>query len=189
MLARLATRRAKPAGTYHLLLADLPTFLAPLHINDLHGFGRATRDKALEKLGTTELGVLAQRSRAALCDALGRGTGETLFNALRGIDERRLESDKPRKSVSCEINVCFCVYDFKLVTDLFALIVWYPVRDQRPGGGVCVSIGGGGCQAAGQCWYAWSIFDTQGHETGPRCSSGTSQGILIFLGNLLEICS
>lgn len=79
--------------------------LEPLDIDDLHGFGRSTRQKAREKLGATNLGELMTRSKAQLCEALGKGTGETLYKALRGIDDRKLESDKPRKSVSCDINV------------------------------------------------------------------------------------
>lgn len=80
-------------------------FLAPLEISDLHGFGWSTKQKALEKLGATTLGELAKKSKGTLIDALGKTTGETLYNAVRGIDEKHLESDKPRKSVSCEINV------------------------------------------------------------------------------------
>lgn len=104
MLARFATRRAKPAGSFHLLPAAFQKLLPDLDIQDLHGFGRAARDKATEKLGTTNLGELAGRSKAALCDALGNAMGDTLYNSIRGIDERKLESDKPRKSVSCDIN-------------------------------------------------------------------------------------
>ncbi|KAI0070563.1 DNA repair protein [Panus rudis PR-1116 ss-1] len=104
MLARLASRKAKPDGSYHILPEDARDFLAPLDIDDLHGFGHAARQKALEKLGTTNLGELAKKSRAVLCDALGKGTGETLYKAVRGIDDRKLESDKKRKSVSCDIN-------------------------------------------------------------------------------------
>ncbi|KAH7928136.1 DNA repair protein [Leucogyrophana mollusca] len=103
-LARIATRRAKPAGTFHLVAADVQKVLEPLDIDDLHGFGYSTRQKAKEKLGATNLGELLKKSKGALCDALGKGTGETLYKAMRGIDERRLESDKPRKSVSCDIN-------------------------------------------------------------------------------------
>ncbi|EKM56092.1 uncharacterized protein PHACADRAFT_174265 [Phanerochaete carnosa HHB-10118-sp] len=104
MLARLATRRAKPGGSFHLQAADIAEFMEPLDIDALHGFGHATHQKAQEKLGTTNLGELSKKSKAVLCDALGKGTGETLYNALRGIDRRKLESDKPRKSVSCDIN-------------------------------------------------------------------------------------
>ena len=105
MLARLATRRAKPAGSFHLRPATFTDLLPTLDIQDLHGFGRAAREKAVERLGTSNLGELAGRSKAALCDALGKSMGETLHNAMRGVDERKLESDKPRKSVSCDINV------------------------------------------------------------------------------------
>ena len=105
MLARLASRRAKPAGSFHLRADAVAEFLAPLDIDDLHGFGYSARQKAAEKLGATNLGELAKKSKAALCEALGKGTGETLYKAIRGIDDRVLESDKPRKSVSCDINV------------------------------------------------------------------------------------
>jgi DNA repair protein REV1 len=126
MLARLATRRAKPAGSYHLLPDDVPEFLAPREIGDLWGFGWSTSKKAEEKLGVTTLGELSKKSKATLCDALGKGTGETLYKAIRGIDERKLESDKPRKSVSCEINVCFLpIYYHILFGSKNPYTVWY----------------------------------------------------------------
>ncbi|KAH0830227.1 hypothetical protein J3R83DRAFT_1586 [Lanmaoa asiatica] len=103
-LARLATRRAKPGGLFHLKNEDVERVLEPLDIDDLHGFGHSMRQKAKEKLGATNLGELMTRSKAQLCEALGKGTGETLYKAIRGIDDRKLESDKPRKSVSCDIN-------------------------------------------------------------------------------------
>lgn len=110
LLARLATRRAKPAGSYHLVPAEVSEFLAPLDIADLHGFGWSSKQKAKENLGVTTLGELAKKSKGILISALGKSTGETLYNAVRGIDDRKLESDKPRKSVSCEINVGFSIY-------------------------------------------------------------------------------
>ncbi|KAI0034990.1 hypothetical protein K488DRAFT_44193 [Vararia minispora EC-137] len=104
LLARLATRRAKPAGSFYLRPAALPTLLATLDITDLHGFGWAAAEKARTKLGTTALGELVKKSRSQLAEALGKTTGEALYKALRGEDDRKLESDKPRRSVSCEIN-------------------------------------------------------------------------------------
>lgn len=129
LLARLATRHAKPAGSYHLVPADVPAFLEPLDIADLHGFGQSTKQKAQEKLGATTLGELAKISKGMMCDALGKTTGETLYNAIRGIDERKLESDKQRKSVSCEINVCALAASAWAADDSWAL-VWYSVREQ-----------------------------------------------------------
>ena len=110
LLARLATRRAKPAGSYHLVPAEIPEYLAPLDIADLHGFGWSSKQKTKEKLGVTSLGELAKKSKGILVGALGKSMGETLYNAIRGIDDKKLESDKPRKSVSCEINVGFLIY-------------------------------------------------------------------------------
>ncbi|KAI5987483.1 hypothetical protein EDD15DRAFT_2173399 [Pisolithus albus] len=103
-LARIATRKAKPAGLFHLKRDDVQKVLEPLDIDDLHGFGYSTREKAKEKLGTANVGELAKKSKGQLCAALGKGTGETLYKAIRGIDDRKLESDKPRRSVSCDIN-------------------------------------------------------------------------------------
>lgn len=105
MLARLATRKAKPAGSFHLILGHLRGFMDSMDIKDLHGFGSSLQQKAQEKLGTTSLGELVKKSKGVMCGALGKTTGETLFKALRGVDDKRLESDKPRKSVSCDINV------------------------------------------------------------------------------------
>jgi DNA repair protein REV1 len=84
---------------------DLRLILDSLDIKDLHGFGNSSKQKAAGKLGISSLGELAKKPMGILCDALGKGTGEMLYNALRGVDERRLVSDKPRKSVSCDINV------------------------------------------------------------------------------------
>ena len=108
MLARLASRKAKPAGSFHLLPEDIPSFIDTLDIDNLHGFGYAAYQKAQEKLGTTSLRELAKKSKAVLCDALGRSMGETLYKAIRGVDDKKLESDKPRHSVSCDINVSPC---------------------------------------------------------------------------------
>lgn len=145
-MARLATRHAKPAGSYHLLPESIPDLLHPLDIQDLHGFGWSTKEKAQEKLGATNLGELAKKSRVLLCEALGEGTGERLYKAIRGVDERRLESDKPRKSVSCEINVG-CLLEFRLLgrqLNLFVFVlhtVRNTIRESRTGGGFCVPDG------------------------------------------------
>ncbi|KAJ3535837.1 hypothetical protein NMY22_g6307 [Coprinellus aureogranulatus] len=88
LLARLATRKAKPGGSYHLLPEDVPEYLAPLELSDLHGFGRQTKAKAIDKFGTAKLGELAKKSKSQLIDAFGKATGEKLYNGLRGIATR-----------------------------------------------------------------------------------------------------
>ncbi|KAG8896573.1 deoxycytidyl transferase [Tulasnella sp. 403] len=104
MLARLATRRAKPAGSYHLLPADVPEHLAPLGVGAVHGIGSSIRDKIREKFNLETLGELLSKSKESLQRVLGEKTGEKMWKAARGIDDTQLESDKPRKSVSAEVN-------------------------------------------------------------------------------------
>ena len=105
ILSRIASRKAKPANSFLLVPEDLRSILDSLDIKDIHGFGNSTKQKAVEKLGTSSLGELMKKPKRVLCETLGKGTGEMLYNALRGVDERKLASDKPRKSVSCDINV------------------------------------------------------------------------------------
>ncbi|KAF8528237.1 hypothetical protein BU17DRAFT_38905 [Hysterangium stoloniferum] len=104
LLARLATRRAKPAGSYHILPEGVSDILAPLDIEDIRGFGWSIRSKVAAKFGVTTLGELGKRPKAVLMNALGNKTGETLWKAIRGIDDTKIESNRIRKSVSCEIN-------------------------------------------------------------------------------------
>ena len=103
--------------------------LDPLNIDDLHGFGYSTWQKAKDKLGTANLGELMKKSKTQLCDALGKGTGETLYNVIRGIDDRKLESDKPRKSVSCDINVSYFPYCRLWAFGAEPCQVWCPIRE------------------------------------------------------------
>ncbi|QRV86890.1 DNA repair protein REV1 [Ceratobasidium sp. AG-Ba] len=104
MLARLATKRAKPAGSFYLSITDAPMHIAELDIVNLHGFAGAVREKAILSFGTSKLGDLANKSKETLRKALGDKSGERIWNAIRGVDDRVLESDKPRKSVSADVN-------------------------------------------------------------------------------------
>lgn len=105
LLARLATRHAKPAGSFHLRSEEAGSFLAKLDVGELPGFGWSTKKKVQAELGTTICGELLQYSKGKLQSILGEKTGETLYNFIRGVDDRRIEAHKERKSVSAEVNV------------------------------------------------------------------------------------
>ena len=105
LLAKLATRAAKPAGVYHLTEAVVPNFLAPLDVKDLPSIGYSTSSKIKEKFKTTICGELLSVNKQALQRALGPKTGEMIYGYLRGVDEKKLEPHKERKSISAEMNV------------------------------------------------------------------------------------
>lgn len=104
LLAKLGTRRAKPAGVFHLTAEAAPELLAGLEANSLPGVGYSMKQKLATAFGTTNCGALLAQSRDSLRKTLGPKTGDTLYGYLRGVDSRRLEPDKERKSVSAEIN-------------------------------------------------------------------------------------
>ncbi|KAF7316736.1 hypothetical protein HMN09_00406700 [Mycena chlorophos] len=104
LLARLATRRAKPAGSVHLFPKDVEELISTLDITDLRGFAHSARDKVEAKFGSTALRDLAKKSRGQLIDALGPKTGAKLYDAIRGVDDTQLVSDRVPQSVSAELN-------------------------------------------------------------------------------------
>ncbi|WWD17305.1 hypothetical protein CI109_101745 [Kwoniella shandongensis] len=104
LLAKLATRHAKPAGIYHLLPPAIPSFLGTLDVEDFPSIGYSIKSKIEEKFGTTNVEELLGISKGAFRGVLGPKTGEMLWGYLRGHDDRKLEADKARKSVSAEMN-------------------------------------------------------------------------------------
>ncbi|KAJ3911081.1 hypothetical protein F5877DRAFT_86503 [Lentinula edodes] len=71
------------------------------------------------------VGDLEEKSKVTLSAVLGKTTGEILYNLIRGVNERRLENDKERKSMSSDINVrkhLFPVTMFLILNDLFRTV-------------------------------------------------------------------
>ncbi|CAE6437156.1 unnamed protein product [Rhizoctonia solani] len=83
---------------------DALAYIAEMDIVNIHGFAGAVQDKAITHFGTSKLGDLAKHSKSTLQRALGDKSGGRIWNAIRGIDSQALESDKPRKSVSADVN-------------------------------------------------------------------------------------
>lgn len=82
----------------------VPAFMAELEVGDLPNFGWSNEKKIREKFGTTNCGELLSKPKGVLQALLGNKTGESLYNFIRGIDKRKLEPHKERKSVSAEVN-------------------------------------------------------------------------------------
>ncbi|WVQ82365.1 hypothetical protein IAT38_004493 [Cryptococcus sp. DSM 104549] len=104
LLAKLATRHAKPAGVFHMLPSAMPSFLAPLDVADFPSVGHSTKSKIQSAFGTTTVGDLLGVSKGRWKGVLGEKTGDMVWGYCRGLDSRKLEGDKERKSVSAEMN-------------------------------------------------------------------------------------
>lgn len=118
LLARIATRKAKPNGVFNLLArccdtsagkntttaaASILPFLAEFSVEDLPGVGWSTKRK-LEELGITTVADIHSRSKSTLQSGLGANAGALLWDFAHGRDSRRVEGPKPRRSVGAEVN-------------------------------------------------------------------------------------
>jgi len=103
LLARMATRRAKPDGVFRVRDEETKDFLATTAARDIPGFGR----RAAEKLAT--LGIVtcedARRARREdLVETLGAKSAERLVRAARGVDETPWRVRPRRKTVGAQMS-------------------------------------------------------------------------------------
>jgi nucleotidyltransferase/DNA polymerase involved in DNA repair len=111
LLARLATKKAKPNGVYSLLGKDEGSqFLRTLSIRDLPGVGYSIAEKSAQlQLSTcadvqsSGGGLPSSLMMTRLKAELGDKTGEMLYNYCWGVDTRVLEN-KPRQTLGADIN-------------------------------------------------------------------------------------
>ncbi|XP_073867175.1 DNA repair protein REV1 isoform X16 [Macaca fascicularis] len=103
LLARMATRKAKPDGQYHLKPEEVDDFIRGQLVTNLPGVGCSMESK-LASLGIKTCGDLQYMTMAKLQKEFGPKTGQMLYRFCRGLDDRPVRTEKERKSVSAEIN-------------------------------------------------------------------------------------
>ncbi|XP_075121266.1 DNA repair protein REV1 [Leptodactylus fuscus] len=103
LLARMATRRAKPNGQYRLRSEDVDDFIRGQLVSTLPGVGRSMEYK-LSTLNVKTCGDLQNLTMSKLQKEFGPKTGQTLYRFCRGLDDRPVRKERERKSVSAEIN-------------------------------------------------------------------------------------
>lgn len=126
LIARLATKKAKPDGACHVSAAAAAVFIAALPAEDLPGVGRGTLDK-LKKIGgvgggggwcvngasassaiegerTLTCADVAAAPLSLLQRALGPKSGAALLDAAKGVDRRPWEARPPRRSVGAQVT-------------------------------------------------------------------------------------
>ena len=103
LLAKVALRKAKPAGQHLIKPEDMLTFLGELVVTDLPGIAWSI-GKKLEEIGVTYVKDIRELSKERLMNHLGPKTGEKIWDYSRGIDKQEVGEQVVRKSVSAEIN-------------------------------------------------------------------------------------
>jgi DNA polymerase-4 len=100
LLAKIASDLNKPNGQCVVAPGEVAAFMERLPVRKLWGVGGVSAAK-LEGRGIRTCGQLQQLSRVELHGIFGR-FGLELYDLCRGIDDRAVQPDRPRKSLSTE---------------------------------------------------------------------------------------
>ena len=100
LIAKIASDINKPNGQLEVTTEQVLEFMEKLPVRKIWGIGEKTERK-LEELGVKTCVELQRFSRAELVDLFGK-FGLELYDLCRGRDDRPVEPDRPRKSLSTE---------------------------------------------------------------------------------------
>ncbi|KAJ9648967.1 deoxycytidyl transferase [Coniosporium tulheliwenetii] len=103
LLAKVALRKAKPAGQYQIKPEEVLDFIGELEVQNLPGVAHSIGGK-LEEIGIKLVKDIREFSRERLISTLGPKTGEKIWEYARGIDRVEVGDQIVRKSVSAEVN-------------------------------------------------------------------------------------
>ena len=99
-LAKIASDWNKPNGQFVIRPEEVDAFVAELSVNKLHGVGKVTASK-MQRLGIMKCDDLRQLDQDQLQKYFG-SFGERLHQLSLGIDNRPVQTERVRKSVSVE---------------------------------------------------------------------------------------
>lgn len=105
LLAKIASEINKPNGQFEIATDQVTEFMKALPVRKIWGIGEKTERK-LEDLAVKTGGDLQLFSQPRLVDLFGK-FGLELYDLCRGIDNRPVEPDRPRKSLSTEETFSF----------------------------------------------------------------------------------
>jgi len=100
LIAKVASDIKKPNGQFEVKPEQVPEFMKNLPVRKLWGIGDVTERK-MERLGIVTCGELQRLSRTELQAHFGK-FGLELYDLSRGMDDRLVEPDRERKSLSNE---------------------------------------------------------------------------------------
>jgi DNA repair protein REV1 len=116
LLAKVALRKAKPAGQHHIRPEEVLDFVGELEVTSLPGVAYSIGGK-LEAMGIRFVKDIRQFTSEKMSNSLGPKTGEKLWEYARGIDRKEVGDVDIRKSVSAEVNWGVRFYNQKQVDE------------------------------------------------------------------------
>lgn len=120
-LAKIASDMNKPDGFYLILPEDAESFLEELEVGLFFGVGEKTEQK-MHKLSIFKGRDLKQLSLQEQLKHFGKA-GSYFYNAVRGLDERPVVSDRERKSIGAERTFETDLTDLEEVNEKLSAII------------------------------------------------------------------
>lgn len=134
-LAKLASDLNKPNGQAVITPKNGPAFVADLAVKKFHGVGPATAEK-MQRLGIVTGADLREKSLTFLRDNFGK-SGAWYYGISRGIDERPVQPDRPRKSIGAEDTFAVDIFDLEAAEAELGLLaekVWRHAANKQISG-------------------------------------------------------
>jgi DNA polymerase-4 len=100
LLAKIASDWRKPNGQFEIKTSQIDSFMEDLPIRKIWGVGKVASER-LNSLGVETCGQMQRLSSNKLQSQFGK-FGKELYHLCRGIDERSVEKNRIRKSISTE---------------------------------------------------------------------------------------
>ncbi len=108
MVAKIASRQAKPDGVVVVPADETLSFLHPLPVEEIWGVGEKTAEQ-LHRLGIATISDIAHTSRLILQRVLGLSAGSALYDLAWGRDHRPVTPMVPDRSIGAEHTFGFDV--------------------------------------------------------------------------------
>ncbi|WP_174800960.1 DNA polymerase IV [Martelella limonii] len=134
-LAKMASDLNKPNGQAVITPKMGPAFVADLAVKKFHGVGPATAEK-MQRLGIVTGADLREKSLTFLRDNFGK-SGSWYYRISRGIDERPVQPDRPRKSIGAEDTFAANIFELEAATAELILLaekVWRHAENRQISG-------------------------------------------------------
>ncbi len=112
-LAKLASDWNKPNGMKIISHDMVPEILLALSVKKVHGIGPKSADK-LNNIGIYTIGDLLSLSEEFLVDFFGKH-GNEIYNRIRGIDTRPIDTERERKSLGTETTFADDTFDKEIL--------------------------------------------------------------------------
>ena len=117
LIAKIASKKAKPNGILIIREEEIEDFLNPLDIKEIPGIGPRTSEK-LRKMGVDKIKDLKNLSREKLKEMFGR-VGERIYEKARGIDKSEVIPEKIIKSIGKQHTFEKDTKDAKFIFEIF----------------------------------------------------------------------